>query len=374
LRHEWTTVKKSELRRTATMSLKRIVATIVLAATCLTALVLTRSARSAVFAADNASNAAYSDGWQAGDNGGTGFGPWIFSFSGSGSGLLYLPQFIDNGPLPGDSLGAPSFALTTGDQRSAFETSEVRRTFTAPLLVGEMLSADINGSALDSRAPAFTIGNTFDLLGTNGSERFSLFTNNEYHAGRWTATGDADTGIQPGSSFHVDFTLVSANTYNLVLSPVAGGAPLFAQMGAPLAGTTNVGIDRLRITDYGTGSSADGSKELFFDNLTVTGPNRLLGDYNNNGIVDATDYAVWRHTLGMSGADLAADGNTNNQVDEGDYAVWRSHFSQIVSTGASTSVNFAVPEPGNLALAFLGVIAALALGPHKWVCRSSFYR
>src|SRR3954447_171263 len=79
-----------------------------------------------VVAADNASNAAYADGWQAGDNGGTGFGPWTLSFSGSGSGLLYPPQFIDRTPLAGDSLGAPSFALTTGDQRSAFETSEAR--------------------------------------------------------------------------------------------------------------------------------------------------------------------------------------------------------------------------------------------------------
>src|SRR5215213_8892581 len=62
-------------------------------------------------ASDNASNPAYSDGWQAGDNGGTGFGAWTFGFSGLRSDLLYDAQFIDRGPLPGDHLGAPTFAL-----------------------------------------------------------------------------------------------------------------------------------------------------------------------------------------------------------------------------------------------------------------------
>ena len=43
----------------------------------------------------------------------------------------------------------------------------------------------------------------------------------------------------------------------------------------------------------------------------------LFGDYNQNGIVDAADYALWRDTLGEMGMDLAADGNENGQVDDG---------------------------------------------------------
>ena len=41
----------------------------------------------------------------------------------------------------------------------------------------------------------------------------------------------------------------------------------------------------------------------------------LSGDYNQNGIVDAADYSLWRDTLGEMGMDLAADGNENGQVD-----------------------------------------------------------
>ena len=85
--------------------------------TCAIAVSLSNSAAAAPVASDNAANSAYADGWQTGDNGGTGFGPWTFSFSGSGSGLFHDPQFIDNGPLAANSLGGPAFALTTGDQR-----------------------------------------------------------------------------------------------------------------------------------------------------------------------------------------------------------------------------------------------------------------
>jgi hypothetical protein len=316
-------------------------------AACVFLVFVADTACASVVASDNASNVAYTDGWQTGDNGGTGFGPWTLSFSGSGSGLLYPPQFIDRTPLPGNSLGAPAFALTTGDQRSAFETSEVRRPLLAPLAVGQTLTANINGSALDAHAPSFTIGNTFDLLAANGSERFSLFTNNDYHSGRWTVTGDLDTGIAPGSSFRIDFTLTSANSYNLVLSPVAGGAALFTQSGATLAGTAGASIATLRITDYGTGSSSDGSKEYFFDDLIITVPG-IPGDYNNNGVVDAADFVVWRKNQGTT--NTLPNDPTGGTIGTTQYNTWRSNFWEPTGSGLGSHVSATVPEPTALIL------------------------
>ena len=82
--------------------------------------------------------------------------------------------------------------------------------------------------------------------------------------------------------------------------------------------------------------------------LSVIGPS-LLGDYNQNGVVDAADYVVWRNTLGQMGAGLVADGNNNGEVDAGDYDVWRAHFGQIAGGGAGIHANSpgesAVPEP-----------------------------
>jgi hypothetical protein len=224
-------------------------------------------------AADNAGNPPYADGWQDGDNGGTGFAPWTSAFSGDSTMILHGgPKFIDNGPLAGNSLGKPAFALTTSDRAFFFDTSEVNRSFTTPLAVGQTFSIDVDGSALDPSAPGFSIGNTVQLMNSANQERFGLFTNNQFNGDNWTSTGSANTGVAAAAAFHLAFTLVTADTYNMVMTPVGGGAPLFSQTGGTLAGTAGTAVDHIRISDYGTGSSADGSTELFFNNLRVAVP------------------------------------------------------------------------------------------------------
>jgi hypothetical protein len=307
-------------------------------------------------AADDASQSAYANGWQAGDNGGSGFGPWTFAFSGLRSDLLYDPQFIDRAPLPGDHLGAPTFALTTGARATFTDTSEVVRSFSSPIATGQTFSFDIDGSALDAGAIAFSTGNTFQLFGSDNQERFALFTTNQYHANNWTATTDVNTGIPAANAFHVAFTLATANTYNLVLSPIGGGAPLFSQTEATLDGTAGSPIQSFRFSTYGAGSSADGSKELFFDNLLISGPG-VLGDYNRNGVVDAADYVVWRNTSGQTGSGLPADGDQNNSVGNSDYSIWRSRFGSSTASASAAAQN--VPEPSIvlLCLAFCSCAA-----------------
>jgi hypothetical protein len=295
----------------------------------------------ALVASDQATNSAYSNGWQAGDNGGSGFGPWAFSFSGDPARLVHNPQFIDRGPLLGNTLGAPAFALSTSDRSRNFDTSEVTRSFTVPLQVGHTFGIDVDGSALDAGASAFTIGNTIQLFGTDGQERFGLFTNNQYNSNNWTTAGEVNTGIPAASSFHVNFKLVSTNSYDLTILPVGGSTPLFTQTGAPLVGTGGVSINKLVISNYGTGSSATGIKEMFFNNLTVISPGGVEGDYNGDGVVNAADYVVWRKTFGQTGSGLAADGNSDDRVDDRDYNVWFRRFGSRAGAGASSQV----PEP-----------------------------
>jgi hypothetical protein len=76
---------------------------------------------------------------------------------------------------------------------------------------------------------------------------------------------------------------------------------------------------------------ADGSQGVF----TAAVPQSA--DYNNNGIVDAADYVVWRQGLGTT-------------YTQADYDVWRTHFGQTAGSGAGASVNSAVPEPATLVL------------------------
>jgi hypothetical protein len=297
---------------------------------------------------DNASQAVYTDGWQPTDNGGAGFSAWTFAYSGVTSTLLHPAQFIDNGPLVGNTLGAPAFGLTTSDRANQTDTSEVRRSFGSPLVAGQTLSLDVDGSALNTSAQIFSIGNTLDLYGTNGSKRFSLFTNNGYHNSNWTATGNLDTGIPADSAFHIDFTLATADSYDLVLSPIGGGAPLFSRLGVPLEGTTGVAISRLRLSTYGTGSSFDGSKEFFFNNLALA-DTVGTADYNKNGFVDAADYVVWR--------------NSEMGPDAG--ILWRATFGNAV--GGSSLSAASLPEPSSLFTAG-SVLAAAVIRMRRRSC------
>jgi hypothetical protein len=68
----------------------------------------------------------------------------------------------------------------------------------------------------------------------------------------------------------------------------------------------------------------------------------LTGDYNHDGLVDASDYIVWRKTLGSTTA-LSADGNGSGVIDSGDYAIWKTNFGHTGSGSLGSGVT--VPEP-----------------------------
>lgn len=81
----------------------------------------------------------------------------------------------------------------------------------------------------------------------------------------------------------------------------------------------------------------------------------LQGDYNNDGLVDAADYSVWRDTLGDTGAGLAADGNGDGEVNAGDLTVWQTAYGS--SAGSPPPTN-AVPEPLGVSLALMAALLA----------------
>jgi hypothetical protein len=86
------------------------------------------------------------------------------------------------------------------------------------------------------------------------------------------------------------------------------------------------------------------------------------GDYNNDKIVDAGDYVVWRTTLGDVGAGLAADGDWSGKVDAGDFHVWQLNFGRVAASSSASASSTAVPEP----TCFLPIlVAALAAWASK---------
>jgi hypothetical protein len=67
------------------------------------------------------------------------------------------------------------------------------------------------------------------------------------------------------------------------------------------------------------------------------------GDYNNNYVVDAADYVVWRKT----------DGTPTN------YDIWRANFGQAAGAGAAMESvgNASIPEPQTFAILLGGIVA-----------------
>ena len=99
------------------------------------------------------------------------------------------------------------------------------------------------------------------------------------------------------------------------------------------------------------------------------------GDYNNNGVVDAADYVLWR-----KGGPLQNDPTPG--VQPSDYAFWRAHFGNTggVPSGSSTLLRgpvfyvtsfsglgsgSSVPEPAGVILVGMGLATAVVSGRRR---------
>jgi hypothetical protein len=82
----------------------------------------------------------------------------------------------------------------------------------------------------------------------------------------------------------------------------------------------------------------------------------VTGDYNQNGVVDAADYIVWRKKLGQSFALPNRDpANGTGPISAADYNSWRTRFGNTSGSGASLAP-VGVPEPATAWLLLLGIL------------------
>ena len=83
----------------------------------------------------------------------------------------------------------------------------------------------------------------------------------------------------------------------------------------------------------------------------------LAGDYNDDGVVDAADYTVWRDNLDSNGP-LLNETESLGIVDAADYDAWKANFGAVAGTGGGGLS--AVPEPASWALGILGCMLTIA--------------
>jgi hypothetical protein len=82
----------------------------------------------------------------------------------------------------------------------------------------------------------------------------------------------------------------------------------------------------------------------------------LVGDYNNNGTVDAADYVVWRKNEGTM--NVLLNDPIGGTIGQGQYDQWRAHFGETAVSGSASSSNATVPEPEIALLVFMGAAVA----------------
>jgi hypothetical protein len=108
-----------------------------------------------------------------------------------------------------------------------------------------------------------------------------------------------------------------------------------------------------------------GTRDLVFRYGVQSGLAAQSGDYNNNGVVDAADYVVWRDHLNQS-VTIPND-TTPGTVSAADYDVWRANFGRSgAASGPSTlfpgfvryitPAAAAVPEPSSIWFVSFGLI------------------
>jgi hypothetical protein len=84
----------------------------------------------------------------------------------------------------------------------------------------------------------------------------------------------------------------------------------------------------------------------------------VAGDYNDNGVVDAADYAVWRKNVSTSTA--LPNNLISGTIGLAQYNQWRANFGNTTpspGSGSGAPANTAVPEPATL----LHLILAVAI-------------
>jgi Glucose / Sorbosone dehydrogenase len=81
------------------------------------------------------------------------------------------------------------------------------------------------------------------------------------------------------------------------------------------------------------------------------------GDYNDDGVVDAADFVVWRKNLGTD--NILPNTPTPGPIDETEYERWRANFQSSVPGGEGGDAG-RIPEPASALLLLTSLLAAAA--------------
>jgi len=256
----------------------------------------------AVLATDSATNAVYSDGWGDTDNGGSGWGSWVFYTSSANP--SQNGRFIENGAAV--NIGTPAWGLYA----NSGNLSEAKRIFTNTMLVGQTISVRMDNGFIN---PGSGVGVAVQNAGGTTLWEFFFNGGDNFYS---ISGGTTDVGWTSGG-IDVEFTLTSPTTYLAKLTPLGGNTRTNT---GNLINSSDSAIALFRAWNYNAGSGSD--YDCFFNDL------KLLGGMGNSTsdtvtITRGSDSEIpqpWRDQYNLvgpnSGDDEDMDGDGVNNYDE----------------------------------------------------------
>jgi hypothetical protein len=205
-------------------------------------------------ASDNASDAAYSDGWQSGDNGGFGFTAWTITTGGGGSSGVFIGDPVFGGI---GGMSPQSFGLYANPEAGNPFVNAERGLTGGGLSVGQTFSFQW-GANWDSNGSGNKGFNLY-VGGVSGTQVVNVNMGGTYNI---TFNGN-DVGFQYGTNVMTwSFTMTGPNTLSVLATPRNLGDPNF---------TTNItvsaGIDAFRL--YASSLDFGDQRQPYFNNFEV---------------------------------------------------------------------------------------------------------
>ena len=197
---------------------------------------------------------------------------------------------------------------------------------------------------------------------------------NKNNQGTLSVVWDTTHSFSQGSTLFIvgqyEFgtSAVTDDTVRLWVNPVPGAAQPDPNVVQPVGidVSTSSGTVQAGIASFWLRSDTATPGDLVVDELrigttyqdvTPSVPTVLVGDYNDNHVVDAGDYVTWRRAL-AGGGSIANETASIGTIDSSDYDAWRSNFGASASgLGAASS---SIPEPTTAILMLLGLCGIAA--------------
>ena len=225
--------------------------------------------------------------------------------------------------------------------------------------------ADLGGNGLDLDDVQFSVAaNVQWEVRDDASASYFADGTDQFVPGGRIGTTSSDTNPSDG----VDTGLLHKHLALSVNSTIEGMPPMGIYVIAWQARSAGFETSDPFVFVHRTSAATDAAQNLATDwieqNLELLFPLLLPGDYNDDGLVDASDYTVWRDSFGST-ITLPNEDASPNVVDMSDYNVWKVNFGTTIVSGAGALSSGSVPETTTFVLAFFAAAVPLLLSGRR---------